>query len=47
MSELTDDEIASRDHEISEGDESGTADENWQRAERDLRGAEQAPKEPG
>lgn len=37
--EVTEEAIRRRAHEISERDDSGTPEENWQRAERELRGA--------
>ncbi|MBA3567235.1 MAG: hypothetical protein H0W31_10350 [Actinobacteria bacterium] len=35
--EISEEAIAARAHEISLGDDAGTAEENWQRAERELR----------
>lgn len=40
---LTDDEIALRAYEIFESGESGTDEENWLRAEAELRGRLSAP----
>ena len=37
--EPTDDDVARRAYEISQSPEAGTADENWARAERELRGS--------
>jgi hypothetical protein len=37
-SEVTEEMIAARAYEISVSDQSATAEENWQRAERELRG---------
>jgi hypothetical protein len=36
-SEVSEEAIAARAHEISLGEDAGTAEENWQRAERELR----------
>jgi hypothetical protein len=36
--ELTHDDIERRAYEISQREDAGTADENWRRAERELRG---------
>ena len=35
---VTDDQIRQRAYEISLGEDSGTADENWRRAEQEIRG---------
>jgi hypothetical protein len=41
--EVTEEEIARRAYEISESDESTTPEENWWRAERELRELSDAP----
>jgi hypothetical protein len=41
--QVTDEEIARRAHEISQSDESGSDDENWRRAESELRGDGSGP----
>ena len=41
--EVGHDAIARRAYEISQTDEAGTPEENWQRAERELRGAGAEP----
>jgi hypothetical protein len=44
-SEITDEMIAKRAYEISQSDQAGTSEENWERAERELREGQVAPPE--
>jgi hypothetical protein len=44
--EPTHDEIAQRAHEISQGEDAGSDDENWRRAEEELRGRRGEPDGP-
>jgi hypothetical protein len=45
MGEITDEMIAKRAYEISQSDQAGTPEENWERAERELREGQVAPPE--
>ena len=42
--EITDEQIRQRAYEISQGADGGTEEENWLRAEQELRGENGAPK---
>jgi hypothetical protein len=39
VTEITHEEIARRAYEIAQSDDAGTDEENWRRAERELRGS--------
>jgi hypothetical protein len=39
---VTDEQIAARAHEISQSEDAGSEEENWNRAERELRSAHEA-----
>ena len=41
---ITDEQIRARAYEISQGPDGGTEEENWMRAEQELRGENGAPK---